>query len=245
MCLRISRWAGRTYNSGVKQLVLEILPAADPTFANFVVGQNREAVDVLQKASQPNTVTTKVIYLWGLPGCGKTHLLHAFALACGTAYPKEAARLRYLPVDEGRTSHVLADDVETFDDAAQVGLFDAINQRALEPNATVVATGNVAPRDLSLRPELSSRLGSGLVFALQILSDTEKKQALNAHAASRGLALREEVASYLLRHARRDMASLIGILNALDQFSLETGREITLPLLKQMSQPELFEKGSH
>jgi chromosomal replication initiation ATPase DnaA len=37
------------------------------------------------------------------------------------------------------------------------------------------------------------------------------------------------------------MTSLIGILDALDQYSLETGREITLPLLKQMAQPELLE----
>jgi chromosomal replication initiation ATPase DnaA len=35
------------------------------------------------------------------------------------------------------------------------------------------------------------------------------------------------------------MASLIQMLNALDQHSLETGREITLPLLKEMSQPSL------
>jgi chromosomal replication initiation ATPase DnaA len=36
------------------------------------------------------------------------------------------------------------------------------------------------------------------------------------------------------------MASLMAMLDALDQYSLETGREITLPLLKQMSQPSLI-----
>jgi hypothetical protein len=38
------------------------------------------------------------------------------------------------------------------------------------------------------------------------------------------------------------MASLISILDALDQYSLEMGREITLPLLKQMTQPEFLER---
>jgi hypothetical protein len=33
------------------------------------------------------------------------------------------------------------------------------------------------------------------------------------------------------------MASLISFLDALDRYSLETGREITLPLLRAMSTP--------
>jgi DnaA-homolog protein len=47
------------------------------------------------------------------------------------------------------------------------------------------------------------------------------------------------VNAYLLRHARRDMASLISILDALDRHSLETGREITLPMLREMAQPSI------
>ncbi len=226
----------------MKQLVLEISPPTDPTFANFVTGQNREAVDVLTNAAQSTLTGAKVIYLWGLPGCGKTHLLRAFARACGSASLENASRLQYIPVFGEQTTHVLVDNAQTLDDVQQVSLFDAINQRALDPLAKVVVTGNVAPRDLVLRPELSSRLGSGLVFSLHVLSDAEKMRALNAHAASRGFGLRDDVVSYLLRHARRDMTSLICILDALDQYSLETGREITLPLLKQMAQPELLER---
>jgi DnaA family protein len=226
----------------VKQLVLEISPPANPTFANFVIGQNREAVDALTKSAQPTATSAKVIYLWGLPGCGKTHLLRAFASAAGFASLERTSRLCYVPVLGQQTSHVLVDNVQSLDDAQQISLFDAINQRALDPAAAVVVTGNVAPRDLALRPELSSRLGSGLVFSLHALSDAEKMQALQAHAATRGFGLRDDVVSYLLRHTRRDMTSLIGLLDSLDQFSLETGREITLPLLKQMAQLEFLER---
>jgi len=51
--------------------------------------------------------------------------------------------------------------------------------------------------------------------------------------------LGEEVAAYLLTHARRDMPSLIQALDVLDRHSLETGRAITVPLLKAALQPEL------
>jgi DnaA family protein len=123
-------------------------------------------------------------------------------------------------------------------DEAQQALFDLINRQQMSCGL-LVAAGDAAPRDLVLRRDLASRLGSGLVFQLHPLSDAEKAEALNAHARSRGFLLREEVIVYLLRHARRDMASLIQMLNALDQHSLETGREITLPLLKEISQPSL------
>ena len=56
--------------------------------------------------------------------------------------------------------------------------------------------------------------------------------ALAAHARSRGFALADEVSAYLLNHARRDMGSLIAALDSLDRYSLETGRAITVPLLK-------------
>jgi DnaA family protein len=42
------------------------------------------------------------------------------------------------------------------------------------------------------------------------------------------------VADYLLNHTARDMQSLLRVLEALDRFSLETRRPITLPLLRQL-----------
>ncbi len=205
----------------MKQLVLEIVPPPQPSFANFVAGRNVEALAAVQAAANGESPSAvKVIYLWGANGAGKSHLLSAIRWAGALA--------------------LLQDDVQRLDDAAQVALFNAINERALVPHAIVVAAGDRAPRDLAMRPELSSRLGSGLVFQLHSLTDDEKAAALRSHAASRDIRLHDDVVAYLLRHSRRDMPSLIATLDALDRYSLETGREITLPLLKQMSQPTLI-----
>ncbi len=145
-----------------------------------------------------------------------------------------------LPQPNENAPVMVIDDVGRLDDGQQIALFNAINERAIVANSCVIAAGNTAPRDLPLRPELTSRLGSGLVFQLLPLTDAEKALALNAHALSRGFKLSADVSGYLLRHSRRDMASLIAMLDALDQYSLETGREITVPLLKQLSQPALI-----
>lgn len=222
----------------MKQLVLDLIPAPIPTFDNFVPGKNREALDALRGAIH-SAAPARVIYLWGAPGSGKTHLLRAMGALAGIPLlgPDQVAGHHCGDAGQVRAA---VDDVTDFADAAQVGLFNLINQ-ALQAGESswMVVSGSAAPRDLALRPELSSRLGSGLVFQLHPLSDEEKSEALRTHARARGFALREDVIAWLLRHARRDMASLISFLDALDRYSLETGREITLPLLREMAQPTL------
>ncbi len=223
----------------VKQLVLDLIPTPLPTFSNFVPGRNQEALEA-SRGAVFGTPACKVLYLWGPSGSGKSHL----ARALGTA-----PQARLLEPDEldgldnfeaGINCHAL-DDVQKLDDRQQIALFNLINLVNQPGNAgRVLATGSVAPRDLPLRPELNSRLGSGLVFQLHPLSDAEKAEALRSHAKARSFTLRDEVIAYLLRHARRDMASLISILDALDRHSLETGREITLPMLREMAQPTLL-----
>ena len=216
----------------MKQLVLDLIPPAQPTLANFVCGRNAEAIAALRIFMSAEQMATKVLYVWGGAGCGKSHLIQA----CRNTGLADARSV--LAGSEFDGSRQVLDDVQHLDTEAQQALFNLINQQLMGPGSLFVA-GNVAPRDLPLRRDLSSRLGSGLVFQLHPLLEDEAKAALHAHARSRGFELREDVATYLLRHSRRDMSSLIGVLNEMDSYSIETGREITLPLLKQAIQPSL------
>lgn len=226
----------------VKQLVLDLIPTPAPSFDNFVVGQNAEARNALF-GTACHSPPAKVIYLWGVSGCGKSHCLAAVDAQCGR--PSSSLDTQGGESTLAATAQVLDpaivlyDDVDRLNDDAQIALFNAINLRANRAGSCVLVAGKSAPRDLPLRPELTSRLGSGLVFQLHPLTDAEKAVALNMHAAARGFALPDDVINYLLRHSRRDMASLIAMLDALDHYSIETGREITLPLLRQLSQPPL------
>ena len=210
----------------MKQLLLEIAPPAQPTFANFVPGANRELLHRLRSAAAGNS-GERVIYLWGDSGSGKRHLLEALAHA--GVRPVVRARPDAIP-GEARDSIVTLAHVDTLDPQQQVCLFNLIN---ILDHAVLVAAGPCAPAQLGVREDLATRLGSGLVYQVHALTDADKREALAAHAQARGFALSEEIAAYLLRHARRDMPSLIAILDAIDRHSLETGRPVTLPLLKE------------
>jgi DnaA family protein len=98
----------------------------------------------------------------------------------------------------------------------------------------LIATAKHPPGQLQLREDLRTRLGWGLIYQLHGLSDEEKIAALTLSAEARGLQLSTGVIPYLLTHFRRDMQSLSAMLNALDRYSLETKRAITVPLLREL-----------
>ncbi len=210
----------------MKQLLLAITQAPAPTFANFVRGANAELVEALQAAVR-GRVSERLFYLWGESAAGKTHLLRSFAEACGEG------RARYLPADAygpGVEVPILAlDDVERLEESRQIALFNALNEGAF---TRLIVSASSAPRDVPLRRDLATRLATGLTYRVLALTDPDKRAALAAHARTRGFDLSEEVTSYLLTHGRRDMGSLMAALDALDRYSLENGRPVTVPMLK-------------
>lgn len=197
----------------MKQLLLDIQPAALPSFDNFVIGRNAEAINSLESALDGSS-DQRFIYLWGESGSGKSHLIAA-------AQARNSNNL------------VCADNVHLLDDTAQIELFNTYNElRAGE--GVLIATGNAAPTQMNLRDDLATRLAWGLVYQLHPLTDEEKAMALKNHALERGMKLPDEVLDYCLRHLRRDLPSLMSTINALDEWSLTYKRPVTLPLLRQL-----------
>ena len=209
----------------MKQLLLDFTQAPAPTFANFVHGGNAELACALEAAVN-GVPAERVMYVWGESGAGKTHLLKAFAQASG-------ARARYVPardfMDAAGAPVFAIDDVEQLTEAEQASLFNAFNERAFD---FLLVSASSAPRDVAIRRDLATRLATGLTYRVVALSDDEKRAALAAHAKARGFTIPGEVTAYLLNHARRDMGSLIAALDSIDRYSLETGRPVTVPLLK-------------
>ena len=220
----------------MKQLVLDIALPASPDFDNFVVGRNAELVQQL-RAIADGSSAQKSLYMWGEQGSGRTHLLKASVEACTfpALYIKGGEDV--IEIDP-RARLIAIDDVETVGDAAQIATFHLYN-RLREEGGAFIASGSVAPNQLALRADLQTRLTWGLVYNITRLTDEEKIAALHHHAQQRGFELKTDVANYLLRHGKRDMPGLIAILNALDRYSLETKRPITLRLLGDLLQDPL------
>jgi DnaA family protein len=92
---------------------------------------------------------------------------------------------------------------------------------------------------LALRDDLRTRLGYGLVYEILALADADKAAALAGYAKSRGFRLGDDAIAYLLAHGRRDMATLVATLAAIDRHSLATRRPVTVALLREWLQRDI------
>lgn len=210
----------------MQQLLLDIRPAARPTLDNFIPGPNRELLDHLKRWLNGEAAET-ALYIWGPPGSGKTHLLKALvAQAGGVLWDGSFDAAPGAPL-------MAVDDVESLSDAAQIAAFDAFN-RARTAGQRFIAAGENAPAGLKVREDLRTRLGWGLIYRLFPLSDEDMQAALIKHARDLGFDLDPAIAAWLLTRASRNLGHLLQIVEALDRYSLQTKRRITLPLLKEI-----------
>lgn len=218
------------------QLLLNIAPGWVPTLDNFVVGRNVELLSALRHALA-GTANERCFYLWGETGSGKSHVLQAAVEQARTAGQSALYVRGEVPDAKAlEAARIIAvDDVDTLDDNAQIALFSLYN-RMRESGGTLLMSGMAAPAHLTLRDDLRTRLGWGLVYQVHGLNDTEKAQALERHAQARGFVLPHEVTQYLLRHGRRDLPALLALLDGLDAHCLRLQRTPSVPLLKTVMQ---------
>lgn len=217
--------------SSDRQLLLGLRPEGVPTFDNFVAGSNGELLQRLRALRGGEQV-----YLWGEAGSGRSHLLAAIATSLRNA-GREAVALSASEVDEEPTpahgTTLLVDDVDRISAAGQAALF-RIFIAARERGWGMVLAGAVPPVQLALREDLRTRIGQMLIYEIKALSDDEKAAALHHYADQRGLPLDATVVRYLLQHGRRDLPSLLTMLDRLDEISLARQRPPTLPLLREL-----------
>jgi DnaA family protein len=223
----------------MKQLVLDMGLPIGPSLKNFCVGPNEAALAHLKlwlgdgRRALRSPVPT---YLWGGSGCGKTHLLKALR----AALEQQGERVGWLDpsvqaapdFDEGWAC-VLMDDVQAFNTDLQHVAFNwFVHAQTLQ--LAVLSAGSLPPADLKLRDDLRTRLGWGHVFALQALSEPERRAVLRQAADARGIFLSDEVMDFMLTRFSRDLGSLMELLDLMDGYALQTQRAITIPLIKTM-----------
>jgi DnaA family protein len=220
----------------MKQLALDFASRPQPTLDNFVAGRNGELLENLRRLAA-GRARERFFCIWGRSGSGRSHLLKGTV----AAFKRGGVAATYiacvadtqLPDGLDRVECVALDDVDRLGQDGQIAAFDLYNTLR-ERNGALIASASAPPVQLALREDLVTRLAWGLVYQAHALSDEDKAQALADHAATRGWPMPREVSDYLLTRSRRDMPSLLATLEALDRYSLETRRPVTVPLVREL-----------
>ena len=244
-----------------KQFALDISHSPKASLENYLPGKDLALISALQNIEQSwkntgelgtsNPLNQRWIYWWGPEGSGRTHLLHAISNAAAHAGLEKISLTPYEPTawvrleetmsalaQSNAPSVITVDDIDQLDDRLVGSLFRILNTVQASKAIHIFMAGKAAPASLQLREDLRTRLGWGLVFQTQLLDDDEKIQALGEAARARGLVLSPDVLPWLLNRFYRDMPSLMALIDALDAYSLETKRAVTLPLVRELLQPK-------
>ena len=220
----------------MRQLTLDLSAPVRPALSNFVVGPNVE-LDRAIRDFAAGTLKETALYIWGPPGAGKSHLLSSVVDSAQAA----GHRAMYVTCGPGRTPEVdldgvdvlAVDDVDRLDASGQVIFFNIFNTLR-DSGRRLVSSGSAPPAALALRPDVLTRLGWGLVYQVHALTDDEKAHALTEYAARRSFTLTPDIADHLLNRVRRDMPTLLAVVDAIDRYSLEIRKPVTLALVRQM-----------
>jgi DnaA-homolog protein len=220
------------------QLILDMLSHPPPSFSSFVPTHNDEAVCALEALSSDGHQgwPWPGIYLWGLSGSGRTHLLNA----CVSAAQEAGRPARYWRAEEvsetlmeEERGLLAIDDIDRLSDEAQIAVFSAYNH-APALGLSLVFSGPCPPLRLSLREDVRTRIGQCLIYELHPPDDAVRAHILDYAAFQRGMVMGPELIGYILSHAPRDITDLLALVSALDQTSLQYQKPLSLPLVRHV-----------
>ncbi len=221
----------------MKQLPLSVRLQDRAVFASFVAGPNAEGLAAARAMAAGDAA---LLYLHGVTGAGRTHLLQAICAATPGAgyFPLQDLRDMGEAVLEGIAALPLValDDVDAVAGRTgwEQGLFGLYNEcRARGVRLAVAAAAPAGELHLQL-PDLTSRLAAMPHYALRPLDEAQQREALLVRAAQRGIELPRDTLLYLQRRFARDMGSLNRLLDQLDLASLEEQRRLTLPFIRRV-----------
>lgn len=224
------------------QYPLKLSHSRKPGFDNYLANGNEEVLNSLLKLLE-SADSPAPLYLWGSPGCGKSHLL----LAACQRISQQSQSAIYLSLDDiGRLSPALLgelqqyelvciDDVENVcaDKAWEEALFHLYNAISQQRHKLLIAA-NSSPGELPTElPDLASRLLWGVSYHLQQLDDAGKQQLLIQMADEKGMLLSEEASCYLINRYSRNINKLSSLIDKLDHDSLSRQQKLTIPFLRQ------------
>jgi len=225
------------------QMVLGVKLRDDARFDNFHGDRNRDAALRLKAVcTQPDGAP--VVVICGDSDTGKSHLLQA---ACHFAEQQGKSAVcisiqELMPFGPealaGLEGHdvVCLDDLDLIADDAhwEEAVFHLYN-RILDRQGLLMVTLSEVPAALPFGlADLGSRLAHGLLVQLGVYRDEDRSRILMARAEQRGLVMSDDVAGFIMRRAPRRLGQLLGILDTLDENSLQAQRRLTIPFVKSV-----------
>jgi len=217
----------------MNQLGLPISLDSKMLLDNFIA--NSELVNLIHQLFQKKKGSE--IYVYGLTGQGKTHVLqgvvlkaleidmNAIYIDCIDSFPE------HLFDFIGQLNFISFDNIDLISKENQETFFDLYN-RARQAGVVILVSGSNLPADLTVMKDLKTRLSLAAVYKLEELNDELTMDVLNKQMSDRNLTIDSKIYEYLFKNYSRDLNTLVSAMNQLDKASLQSKKAISIPFVK-------------
>jgi DnaA family protein len=219
----------------MNQLGLPISLDSKMLLDNFIA--NSELVNLINQLFLDKKASE--IYVYGLSGQGKTHVLqgvvlkalendkNAIYIDCTDPFPE------HLFDFINQLSFISFDNVDLISNENQETFFDLYN-RARQAGVVILVSGSGLPADLNVMKDLKTRLSLAAVYKLEELNDELTIDVLNKQMSDRNLTIDSKIYEYLFKNYSRDLNTLVSAMNELDKASLQSKKAISIPFVKSV-----------
>jgi len=222
------------------------------TFDTFVKGDsNQFAVATCLSAAENPGKAYNPLFIYGSTGLGKTHLLHAVGNLVLRSNPNAVVTyisserfmnemiycIRFAKMWDFRQKYrncdvFLVDDIQFISGkkSTQEEFFHTFNT-LYAAKKQIVITSDLFPKDIpDIEDRLRNRFQWGLIADIQPPSIEHRIAILYSKAEKLGIRLRDDVAEYIAKHAKRNVRELEGALHRINAFAALQGESITMDL---------------
>jgi len=223
------------------------------TFENFITGDtNQFAFQSALEAAKGPVRHYNPLYIWGAPGAGKTHLLHAIGNYVQVNRPPERAQyitadhftslvssarrkrtMDQLRKDMNRVSLLLFDDVDRLSGRLKTqrelsSFFNLFH----ETNRQIVFTAKLPPNQISnLSRQISSRLHWGVISQIDTPDQETKLKIIEKKCHEEGIHIPDDAAFFLASNTA-DMKELMRLITRLHTYSSVHEKPVDISLVK-------------
>ncbi|MEC7862539.1 MAG: chromosomal replication initiator protein DnaA [Verrucomicrobiota bacterium] len=252
-------------NNQIEKLTKKIGLNKNHRFDSFVVGSNNEyACAAAHAVSKGNSEGYNPLFIWGGPGLGKTHLLHAIGYEHVKRNPK--SKIVYMTCEQFTNEFIeaiqnnalskfrnryrkadllLVDDIHFLagKEKSQEEFFHTFNMICDGRRHIVLTSDRPAAEISDLEERIVSRCEWGLTAGLE-LPDVETRLAiLRKKMAMWQVSLEDRIVEFLADRIRKSVRRLEGAMMRLASYSSLSGKSLTDEVIEGLLKDILREEG--